>query len=80
MLEAAAQLAYHGTMKQSRFTRILRASANDILDSLDMRSSRKHVVIRPGQSVEDAWAATGNYLRSAMDYYAPTSAKGRKPH
>jgi hypothetical protein len=56
-------------MKRTSFTTILRQSANDILDSLDMRPHTRYVPARRGQSVEHAWTATGSYLRKALDHY-----------
>lgn len=78
MLEARTRLPYHILMKRSSLINILRQSADDILNSLDMRQRRSQPQpLRPGETVEAAWLNTGAYLRKAMDEYGPISSETR---
>jgi hypothetical protein len=81
MIVTPVAMRYHRAMKRASFTDILKASWNDILDSLDMRPRpSRYPVLRRGQTIEHAWAATGMYLRRAMDQYEQTApSRSRKP-
>jgi len=74
MIETSALMRYHNLMKHTSLADILTASWNDLLGSLDMRPRPSQPpVLRRGQTVENAWAATGMYLRRAIDQHGPNS-------
>ncbi len=79
MIEMSTPVRYHRPMKRTSFTDIFKGSWSDLLDSLDMRRRPSRLpVLRRGQTVENAWAATGMYLRRAMDKYeqnAPATSR-----
>jgi len=77
MVETLARLPYTRAMKRSSLATILRASANDLLDSLDLRSRPRTITMQRGESVAAAWQATGMYLRRAMDEYAQSAGPTR---
>jgi hypothetical protein len=81
MIEPPTILRYNKAMKHASFADILEASWGDILNSLDLRSRpARPPVLQRGQTVEHAWAATGMYLRRAMERYEQTApTPSRKP-
>ena len=66
MVESATAGAYYKGMKK--------LSPISLVDSLDLRYKPRRVQTRPGESVAEAWAATGTYLRKALSDYG-TSTK-----
>jgi hypothetical protein len=75
MIETIRRIAYNADMKRTQFSQILRGSANDLLNSLDMRRGYQPAVVRPGATVELAWAATGRHLRKALAQYGGSASR-----
>lgn len=73
MIELTLPLRYNEAMKRVSFPTIAAASVERLLNSLDLRERPRYRPLEPGETVAAAWAATGGYLRTAMDHYDQAS-------
>lgn len=72
MFEQAQTLAYHKTMTRTSTGRIM---LRRFISFFNLIEQPKSVAPKPGESVAFAWAATGRYLRNAMNSYDPAPSK-----
>lgn len=80
MVEAGKTLAYYQRMSQSETNKIASRQWQSLVQSLDVRTRPEASSLRPGQSVHEAWAATGIYLRQALDNYGKQSSQTHSDH
>jgi hypothetical protein len=79
VIEPASIIHYSGSMNRSLFATSLAGSMSRLLNALDQRERPKRRSPQPGETVAVAWAATGHYLRNAMDRYDQRSSATSHP-